>query len=45
MPVAEVPDSFRYRISRKVGIARKTIEVPEVMVPLSVRNCVKDTIE
>ncbi len=42
---SKVPDGFRYRITRKIGNDLHTIEVPEENVPLSIRNCVKDTLE
>jgi hypothetical protein len=38
-------DGFIYRITRQTGETEKTIEVPEEQVPLSIRNCVKDTLE
>jgi len=38
-------DGFIYRITRKIGDHLKTIEVPEEHVPMSIRNCVKDTLE
>jgi hypothetical protein len=38
-------DGFIYRITRQIGKTLKTIEVPEEQVPISIRNCVKDTLE
>lgn len=40
-----MPDGFRYRITRKIRNHLQTIEVPEENVPMSIRNCVKDTLE
>jgi hypothetical protein len=40
---AAVRDGFRYRISRDVGSAAQTVEVPESAVPAAVAACVKDT--
>jgi len=40
-----LPDSFRYRITRKSGSSEQTIEVSEHNVPLSLKNAVKDTLE
>ena len=42
---SDMPDAFRYRITRKIGNDLRTIEVPEGNVPLSIQNCVKDTLE
>jgi len=38
------PDGFTYRLTRTVGGAPKTIDVPEGQVPMAVRNAVKDTL-
>jgi len=40
-----MPDAFRYRITRKIGTNEKTIEVPEHIVPASLKNSVKDTLD
>jgi hypothetical protein len=40
-----MPDSFRYRITRQTSQGPQTIEVPEDLVPLVLRNCVKDELE
>jgi hypothetical protein len=42
---SDMPDAFRYRITRKIGNDLRTIEVPEGNVPLSIQNCLKDTLE
>jgi hypothetical protein len=38
-------DGFLYRITRKIGNNLKTIEIPEENIPMSIRKCVKDTLE
>jgi len=38
-------DALRYRITRKVGNKLQTIEVPDELVPMSLKNCVKDTLD
>jgi hypothetical protein len=42
---APKPDGFVYRITRTIGNALKTIEVPEDHVPMVIRNAVKNTLE
>ncbi len=39
------PDNFLYHITRRVGNKQQTIVVPEENIPLSIRSCVKDTLE
>lgn len=39
------PDGFTYRLTRTIGGAAKTVEVPEDQVPMAVRNAVKDTLD
>jgi hypothetical protein len=39
------PDGFTYRLTRTIGSAPKTIDVPEDQVPMAVRNAVKDTLD
>jgi hypothetical protein len=43
--VSPMPDCFRYRITRQTPQGPQTIEVPEDLVPLVLRNCVKDDFE
>ncbi|AYD00398.1 protealysin inhibitor emfourin [Neorhizobium sp. NCHU2750] len=38
----EPADGFRYRITWKTSSGKKTIEVPEALVPQSLRDAVKD---
>jgi hypothetical protein len=38
------PDGFTYRLTRTVGGAAKTVEVPEDHVPMAVRNAVRDSL-
>jgi len=40
-----MPDAFRYRITRVIGNKIQTIEIPEELVPMFIKNCVKDTLE
>jgi len=37
--------AFRYRITRQTPSGQKTVEVPEDLVPESLRDSVKDTLE
>lgn len=39
------PDSFRYIITRQTSSGEQKIEVPEELVPVGLRNRVKDTLE
>jgi hypothetical protein len=43
--VKPTPDAFRYRLTRKIGNRSRTVEVAEEDVPLSIRKCVKDTLD
>lgn len=42
---APKPDAFRYRITRQTLGGAQTIEVPEEIVPPSLRDSVRDTLE
>lgn len=38
-------DAFRYRITRTLKGKSQTVEVPELAVPLALKNCVSDKLK
>ena len=44
-PGKQMPDAFRYRITRQTPKGPQTIEVSEDRVPMVLQNCVKDELE
>lgn len=42
---SKVADGFRYRITKKIGNDLKTIELPEALTPIAIRDCVTDSLD